>query len=123
MVCSSSQLPTSPGDNGSEELREGDRPISSWHQSQQLLQPSHALFPSRPNFHVFLLCSFCRTAFPCQVPALVTVPQLGPRCMEVFLREACIPSPSFLHCHRIRPRRVCSISTSTELGRRKLVIR
>lgn len=81
----------------------GNGPVPSRRQTQQLLQPSHALFPSCPNSHVFLLCSLCRTAFPCQDPAPVTIPQTGPGCAEVSVRgKPRLPAPpqGLLHQRR-----------------------
>lgn len=98
---SSSPVPSSHEPRGQRfgGAQRGDRPVPSWHQSQQLLQPSHAVFPSHPNyFHVFLLCSFCRTAFPCQDPVPVIIPRLGQCCTEVSLRspraQPQLPAPS-----------------------------
>lgn len=75
VLCSSSPVPSSLPTQGTTARRSskgGDRPVPSWHQSQQLLRLSRALFSSSPHFHVFLLCSFCRRAFPCQDPAPCT---------------------------------------------------
>lgn len=120
---SSSPAPSSLPAQGTTARRSSERgtglsPPGISHSSS--FSPTMSCFlPILTNFHVFLLCSFCRTAFPCQDPAPVTIPRLGP-CGTVSLREACVPGPSFLHPRRIRPCGVCSVSTPTALGRRRL---
>lgn len=117
LLLPGSQVPASPGDNGSEQLSSSPPGIS--HSSS--FSPAVLRFLLiLTNFHVFLLCSFCGTAVPCRAPAPVTMPRPGPRCTEASLREARVPGPRFLHPHRIRPCGVRSTSAPTALGRRKL---
>lgn len=94
LLLPGSQLPASPGDNRSEELQ-------GWGQARPLLASITAA-PSAQACPVSFLSSF-----PC-FPSLL------------FLQKSfSLPRPSSLHRHRIRPCRVCSVSTPTPLWRRK----
>lgn len=101
LLLPGSQVPTSPEDNGSEEL--GSSPPGISHSGS--FSPATLRFlPILTNFHVFLLCYFCGTAVPCRDPSSHNnAPRPGPRCTEASLREARVPGPRFLHPHRIRP--------------------
>lgn len=95
LLLPGSQLPASPGDNSSEELQ-------GWGQARPLLASITAAPLAQPYPVSFL------SSFPC-FPSLL------------FLQKSfSLPRPSSLHRLRIRPRRVCSISTPTALRRRKL---